>query len=356
VTPTPDVAVIGAGIVGLATADALVQAGSAVTVYDRAAPGSGQSGGVTRVFRHRHAGRPDLTALAVRSREAWRAWEERFGCDLVGPGGVISAGPDTDGRLRELRVAGVRAHLADEAEQARLLPPLRPFAGPVVVDEDGGPIRVRAIVDALAGGLAERLRTTEVLGVRSRAGGGAEVLAADGVYRHDVVVVCAGVGTAALARGVDLELPVTVHHHLRLTFPLREPRPADTTLACLLDGTGEHGPGAYGSPTPDGRHYGLGLGGEEGLPETDDPAALSALQERTIEYVRDAFPGLRPEPVGARLCPITRLPQGDDAFAAWRAGDVVVFAGNNLFKHAPVLGDLLARSALDGAVAETLAA
>lgn len=46
------VAVIGAGIVGLATAYALTTRGASVRVYEHGTPGGSQSGGHTRLFRH----------------------------------------------------------------------------------------------------------------------------------------------------------------------------------------------------------------------------------------------------------------------------------------------------------------
>ena len=89
--PTADAIVIGAGVIGLAVADALRQAGDDVRVLERAAPGSGQSAGRTRIFRHAHADRA-LVAFAVEARRGWTAWEERFGRTLLGTDGVLVLG------------------------------------------------------------------------------------------------------------------------------------------------------------------------------------------------------------------------------------------------------------------------
>jgi sarcosine oxidase len=71
---------------------------------------------------------------------------------------------------------------------------------------------------------------------------------------------------------------------------------------------------------------------------------------RLRRYVAQALPGLDPEPAAYRPCWLTVLPWHPDAFAAWRAGPVTFFAGQNLFKFAPTLGRLLADSARSGRV------
>src|SRR6201995_3177710 len=93
VTPaTADIGIVGAGIIGLSGADALPRRGVSVTVYERGVPGNGQSGGDSRIFRHAHDD-PRLIALARRSLNRWRGWEERSGRELVSRDGVLSLGP-----------------------------------------------------------------------------------------------------------------------------------------------------------------------------------------------------------------------------------------------------------------------
>ena len=96
--PQADIAVIGAGIIGLSTAFALTEQGASVAIFERGVPGGGQSGGESRIFRHAHDDRR-MVALAREARGVWREWEERFGQQLLSRDGVISIGPAVDRRL-----------------------------------------------------------------------------------------------------------------------------------------------------------------------------------------------------------------------------------------------------------------
>jgi sarcosine oxidase len=346
-TTGTDVGLVGAGIAGLSTAYALLERGASVTVYERGVPGNGQSGGESRIFRHAHDDRR-LVALACEARAIWRDWEERFGRELLSRDGVVALGPLAQRRLAVLEaVGGVRARAIDGAELAERLPALAPCGSFAMLDEDGGVVRARAAIEMLAGALREQLVLDEVLSVRATAAGTVEVRAGGRTVEHDRVVVCAGRGTTALARGAGLALPVRPSAHARLTFRVRGEPPV--RLACLQDGSGAFGEaGAYGDALPGNAAYAVGLGetpaGADG--GVDSPDGLAAMAGRTAAYVARALPGLDPTPCGVRHCWVTQLPWASDAFAVWQLGGLLVLAGNNLFKHAPAIGRALTGAAL----------
>jgi sarcosine oxidase len=111
-------------VIGLAAADALAQAGTEVVCFDPR-PGSGQSAGLTRVFRHVHD-QPELVALAQEARQLWDEWSRRAATPLVGDEGVLFAGPGVRESAELLTSASVEHRLVGEEEQRELLPALSP--------------------------------------------------------------------------------------------------------------------------------------------------------------------------------------------------------------------------------------
>jgi sarcosine oxidase len=349
-----DVGVVGAGIVGMSTALALTDEGASVTLYERGVPGNGQSGGDSRIFRHAHDDRR-LVELACDARRAWRDWEERFGTELLSRDGVVALGQAGLRRLDAMRGAGVRAGQIDGGELAERMPLLAPPEARAVFDEDGGVIRARASIEALTDALRQKFVFDEVMSVRVTAAGTVEVRTGGVTAEHDRVVVCAGRGTAALARGAGLPLPLRHAAHVRLTFAVNGDPPPQ--VACLLDSSGAFGEvGAYGDALPGNSAYAVGL---DDTPLHDDGSlidagGLAAIADRTTEYVARALPGLDPQPIDVRHCWVTELPWHPDGFAVWELGGLLILAGNHLFKHAPALGRALARAALGEGLAPIL--
>jgi len=355
-TARTDIAVVGAGIVGLATAYAAKQQGLSVTVYDPAPPGSGQSAGQSRLFRHAHDD-PRLVAMAVESRAAWRGWEDDFGTELVSADGAVALGPAVQQRLELLAdFPDLSVRPIDADEVAARIPMLAPYDGPALLDEAGGAIRARAAIAALAERLRDDILIDHVLSLRPTATGAIELRTGTGRREHGHALVCAGPGTQALARGAGTALPLEHSATLRVTFATKDQAPQ--RLSTLQDGSGVFGEsGVYASPYPGNSHYAVGVGahasaGEDG--SIIDPSELATITDRTTEYVARALPGLDPTPVDYVHCWVTELPWASDGIAVWETPGASFLAGHNLFKHAPALGRALVQSVTDGKVPDDL--
>ena len=165
-TRHPDLLVVGAGIVGAATAYLAARAGLAVTVVDRGVPGGGTSshGEGNILVSDKELG-PELD-LALYSNEVWRTelldaghlWE------LEPKGGVVVA--STEASLQALlrlaehqRSAGIAAEPVDAAGLTDLEPHLAPgLAGGVLYPQDAQLMPMLAV--------AHLLRLARELGAR----------------------------------------------------------------------------------------------------------------------------------------------------------------------------------------------
>jgi len=347
-----DVAVIGCGIVGLCVADALSRLGYSVLCFERAAPGAAQSGGLTRIFRHSHAN-VRLVHLALESREAWSRLEQRVGKTLVGVEGVVMLGASGEDLVR-LRSLGVAVEMLSPTQMRARLPLAEgaETVTPAVLDREGGAIRARRAVASLYDLVKPSVRTEQIYGL-ARDKRGVAIFSSQGTSIVGEVFVTAGAETARLARVDGIEIPEKRGCHPRLTFSVLE----QYRLPCLLDRSGMFGETVYGSPTPDGAGYAIGISGEDGCVPADelvasDPTELAIIARRTEDYAKRAFPGVLGSVIGTRLCLATPLTSGDDDFRAWRREGVTYVAGHNLFKFAPIIGELLAASAMGGELHE----
>jgi sarcosine oxidase len=343
----PDVAVVGGGIVGLAAADALVRRGADVVLLERFDPGSGQSAGAARGFRHLHATAGQI-ADAVRSRALWDEWSARAGEPLVGEEGALRLGGDVAVDAARLLAAGVTADVVERAGSR--LPALRDDAGPLLWDPRGGAIRARRTIEWLVAELGARVRRADVLRVEP-----GRLATSAGPLACGEVLLCAGAGGERLWPHVTMRRAV----HLRVTFaaPAAEPArsgpgatggpPARSWHAATwADRSGRFGELTYGVADGPGR-FALGLAELDAQPVPSDPLAdvvgpgaeLDAVRARIHAYARAAFRGLGP-PLDEVVRLLTILPGDDeDALVIERRPGITVVAGHNLFKLAPLLGE-----------------
>jgi sarcosine oxidase subunit beta len=225
-----DVAVVGAGVVGLAAARALAGRGASVVVLERTGISSGQSGIQPGGVRQQWG-----TAIGCRlARESMRFWADADRLlESPVPLGLRRCGYLFVAHTRETlerlsanvavqNAEGVPSRMVDPDEAAGLVPGLRTetLAGASWCAEDGYFDRPQSVVEAFARGLDVRLAAVEAL----RPEGTAWSLAtSQGPVAARVVVVAAGIETAALAAPLGITLPIEPEQrHLFLSEPIRE--------------------------------------------------------------------------------------------------------------------------------------
>ena len=331
-TGPPDLVVVGAGVVGMAAALAARDRGAAVVVLDDGPPGGAGSAGPGRIFRHIHA-RPELVSLAIRSRLAWDVLSERLGRPLVDGRGTLLVGAGVDDAAARLADAGVRH---ERLAPGDLPAPLAPV-GPGLLDPGGGTIDAAAAVAGLAAALGPAVRRVTVRGIHVE-GDAVRADTGDGPVTCARLLACPGARAGALATDPAAAMPMRVRRHLRVAFRV----PGGEGLPCLLERSGAHAPDVtgYGTALPGGV-VALGTHAADDLAEAEAVAVTRA-------WASAALPGLEPAPAGLLACDSVQLGDDPDAFALTGDGPAALFAGGNLFKHAPVLGPMLAEAMLEG--------
>ena len=214
---SPEVAVVGAGVIGLAIARELRGRGVDVAVFERTGIGAGasgvQPGGVRQQWGTRVACR-----LARESAAFYAEADERLEPPL--PLGFRACGylfvAHTEAALTRLRAnvavqnaEGVPSCIVTAGEAAELVPGLRAdaIAGGAWCGEDGYFDRPQGVVEAFGRGLDIRIEPVDSLEPKLA----------------DAVVVAAGAATADLLRPLGVELPIEREDRfLFLSEPVRE--------------------------------------------------------------------------------------------------------------------------------------
>jgi sarcosine oxidase len=310
--------------------------------------------GDTRIFRVAHRD-PRYVALGLRALAGWRRWEADLAAALVGADTTVISGASASTWAEAMAAADADFRLLDDASEIPL--PMSPTSklaeGPFVVDPLGGVLALRHTGSALAAALGGRLRSGDpVDALEPLPGGGLRIRSASGSWDADAALILAGAGTPALAATVGVGgIPRHLEHHHRFTFPLVDDRP----FACWLDQSEAWRSGftSYQHLVGPGR---WAIGGS--LPDDDTAWELGTEETRrraerdVTAYVREHLDGVRPEVVETVHCDAMGL---GDGIGTAQIESIVVLWGDNLAKFAPLLGELLARSATSGQIVPELA-
>src|SRR6185295_13336997 len=160
-SPTPHVAVIGAGAFGGWTALYLLRRGARVTLLDAWGPGNSRasSGGETRIIRGVYGADRIYVEWVARAFELWRQAEARWRRRLLQPTGGLWMFRGDDGYVRDsiphLEAAGLPIAEIDPAEACGLYPQIN-FEGveTVFLEEHTGYLLARQACQAVAEAVA----------------------------------------------------------------------------------------------------------------------------------------------------------------------------------------------------------
>jgi monomeric sarcosine oxidase len=345
-----EVAVVGAGLMGAATAWQLARRGVSVALIEAFDPGHvhGSSHGTSRIVRRAYAD-PFYVGLTGRAFDAWADAESDTGTALLRTTGGIDHGSMRDpvGLAGLMATSGVAHELLDAAEAEARWPGMR-FDGPVLFHPEAAVLDADAAVGAWVQRVAALgghvLGSTRVLSVTPDSAGA--VVTTDGpVIAADSVVVAAGPWLPELAGslGVPLDLPLlTVTQQQVFHFRQTDPAAAWPTFvhkgALQLFGLPS---GADGGPRPAfkvAQHD----GGTPTTASSRDGRIDPVSRERVTRYVEDFLPGLAPEPVAQGSCLYTVTP--DEDFVLDRVGPVVIASpcSGHGAKFAPLIGEMAA--------------
>ena len=341
-------AVVGGGVMGLATAWELTRRGHRPVVFEQFARGhlNGASHGATRNFNNAYA-QPHYLDLLERARRGWEDLGAVDGAPLLRLHGLVTHG-DTDltaihGRLDE---RGIPAEMLSAAEASARWTGMR-FDSDVLWSSDAGVIRASdALAELerriLAGG-GEVRWDTPIARIGQDPGGAVLALADGTVVRAATLVVTAGAWSTKLLGGVGLPKLVVTEETPAHFAPLY----ADAVWPSFNHYVSTEYPAAvYGMPTP-GEGVKVGFHGVGDEVDPDDRPHRITHGDTLREYAREWMPGLDADAAVHLSCTYTSTETTD--FVLDRRGSIVIGAGfsGHGFKFAPGIGATLADVALD---------
>ena len=335
-----EVAVVGAGVMGLATARALARDGHDVVVLEQFRLGHerGSSHGTSRIFRLSYP-EEEWVRLAQEALPLWRELEAESGETLLELYGSIDLG-DWRPNREALEACVAECVVLDRYTAERRFGLAFGPGEEGLLQPEGGIVLADKSLTALAGAVSEHggrlLEETRVTSVAD-SDSGVRIELESGSLEVQAAVVTAG---AWAPRLVDLAEAVTTRETVAY-FDHQGPMPSviDTTLGDNVHGCALTAPGRG---TKAGIH-------RSGLPTNPDGAGLLdyAVADAAGEWLARRFPGFPSEPVRVETCLYTNLP--DDRFTCERRGRIVVGSAcsGHGFKHAPAVGKRLAALAVE---------
>lgn len=339
-TEVREIAIVGAGLLGLAAARSLAARGRDVVVLEQADVGHDGAGskGSCRIFRLGYSD-PGYVAAARRAGELWRDLEESSGAAILLPTPQLTFGAGMRSVRDAMLAVGARCEVIPAAEAASRFPAVR-TGGPALLEPDSAVIAAAPALAALAAQAGEVRTGTRVVSIADD-GRQVTLRTAAGPITAQTVIVTAGPWSGGLLATAGLSVPARPTLE-QVGYFAPAAGSAEALAAPIFISHAEQAP--YGLPVPFSRLYKVGIhpSGPVTDPDaqqhSDDPALLARLAEVAARYL----PEHEPEPVSGERCIYDNTP--DEDFILDRIGNVVIGCGTSGhgFKFGPLLGEWLA--------------
>jgi sarcosine oxidase len=321
----------------------------------------GSMHGHTRVVRLAYHEHPDYVPLLRRSYELWRELEQSAGEPLMHViGGLEIGAPDgvlLPGALHACAVHDLPHEVLDPVEVRRRFPAIVPPPDTIgLLQPDGGYVRAEESVRAharLAVAAGAELRTDEPVLGWDAGDDGVRVRTAAGEYAASRLVLTPGAWAPDLLR-----LPerlFTVQRNVLAWFePVRPDHLKPETLPIFIF-EDEAGIVHYGFPLIDSTGIKLGrmyYPGETIDPAVGNPEATEEEAAPLHEYLARTVPDAAGRLLNTKACLFTNTPDMDFVIDLHPEAPNVIFASacsGHGFKFAPVVGEILADLADEGA-------
>lgn len=327
------IAIVGAGVMGCATARALARRGHDVTIYEQFEVGHtrGSSHGRTRIYRYSY---PDERYVGM-MKEAlafWRELEAESGTTILQQTGGLDMGKNLDAHVAAFEAHAIPYEVINTQDVSKRWPSLSLPEGDVLFQAEGGIVHAERAWNALAHGaisagakLLEERRIDEI--------------GLEGFVDYDVTIVTAGGWAKKLLATAGIALDVRPTRETVAYFKMKELPPTlvdwgDPSVYALLDPmhglkAGEHIAGPETDPDEGDGRFGKGNPDHESI-------------DRLKQWVAARYTAAEPEPVATETCIYTNTP--DEHFVLERHGAIVVGSAcsGHGFKFAPLIGQRLA--------------
>lgn len=347
-----DTVIIGAGLMGSATAWQLARRGVDALVLEQFEPANdrGSSHGSARITRRAYP-EDDYVRLTGEAFEWWRELEAQSGVELLRMTGGLDHGSGRKPEViaQSLARAGVPHELLSAAEASQRFPGMA-FEGTSLFHPQAGTVDVHSGVHAFLD-VARTLGGQQVCGVEVTGVDVDEdqvtVRTAAGTVRARTAVVAAGSWVADLVGSAAALPPIRVTEHRVFHFPRRDESMTwpVTVHRDALDVY--HLPGGRDGGSGDARKIAEHTGPVT-TARTRRGVVDEASRARIVEYVQRWLPGLEPTPFAETTCLYTSTPSED--FLIDRVGPLVVVSAcsGHGAKLAPTVGRIAADLATGG--------